>query len=873
MTKGYFVQGNSVEYKNFQIDAELLDVIKHMQSVEEIREKLNDLSRNWDSLSLLSQLGEAGVNMSEIKHNFTKLSSKLINHLSNETLKKSVSEMHSKAQVAVDIVIRNLFERTADIGFLSTDSEIRKLLVSNHTKYSEGYEENITLIQKRFVEYIEKYSVYSDIVLMNTNGDILANIDPKNKSSKSKDPLLQKVIHTQEEYVESYGYHDFLPNHEKSLVYSYKVTQTNDANSEVLGVLALCFRFEDEMEGIFEKLVNPQTKECLTLLDAQGSVIASSDAYHIPLGARFEKILDEKYKIITFGGREYLAKTCATNGYQGFFGLGWYGHIMIPLEYAFKEKQQNDYEVSKELLLAILQHGKQFPEVIKSIPLEASSIQNNLNIAIWNGNVKQSSSSQNKQFSRALLQEIRSTGENTKGIIGASIASLTKTMVLGDSVFLAALIVDIMDRNLYERANDCRWWALTPDFRRVLENKQLTSQDTQMMCEILKYINDLYTVYTNLFVYDRDGVVVAVSNEEESYLIGRRLSQKWVASTLALQNSSEYCVSDFEKTYLYGDKHSYIYNASIRSLEDEKEVLGGIGIVFDSQLQFESMIQESLPQKSEKSGVFALLATSEKMIISSSDAKHKTGEILALPSKFFALKEGESLSEIIEYQGDYYALGVKCSNGYREFKSKDDAYQNRVYSLFFSLISNVEETLLEGEEGYALKQDIPLSLDADSIDIATFMIGDLHYGVESSYVIEAREISEMKPIAKVDKEHYFKGTVLYEDNIVSVIDLGQFIAQNKKADYNNIVILKGKTNRDYIGILVGALGEIPSVHANQIRSLQEYIVGDKTLVQSMVFPESSKNSSDVLSILSVEKIYWELVRPEQKHMALLEANG
>jgi len=87
------------------------------------------------------------------------------------------------------------------------------------------------------------------------------------------------------------------------------------------------------------------------------------------------------------------------------------------------------------------------------------------------------------------------------------------------------------------------------------------------------------------------------------------------------------------------------------------------------------------------------------------------------------------------------------------------------------------------------------------------------------------------------------------------------------------VILKSKTNRDYIGILVGALGEIPSVHANQIRSLQEYIVGDKTLVQSMVFPQSSKNSSDVLSILSVEKIYWELVRPEQKHMALLEANG
>jgi len=41
-----------------------------MEVVEESREELNDLSRNWDSLSLLSQLGDAGVNMSKIKSNF-----------------------------------------------------------------------------------------------------------------------------------------------------------------------------------------------------------------------------------------------------------------------------------------------------------------------------------------------------------------------------------------------------------------------------------------------------------------------------------------------------------------------------------------------------------------------------------------------------------------------------------------------------------------------------------------------------------------------------------------------------------------------------------------------------------------------------------
>ena len=40
--------------------------------------------------------------------------------------KKAVLSLRSDARVTIDILIRNLFERTADIGFLATDSEIRR---------------------------------------------------------------------------------------------------------------------------------------------------------------------------------------------------------------------------------------------------------------------------------------------------------------------------------------------------------------------------------------------------------------------------------------------------------------------------------------------------------------------------------------------------------------------------------------------------------------------------------------------------------------------------------------------------------------------------------------------------------------------------
>lgn len=860
-----------VEYKNFQISKELVPFIKYMEPVEQSREKLNDLSKNWDSLSLLSQLGDAGVNMTKIKNNFTTLSSELINYLGSELLKKTVSELNSKAQVAVDIVIRNLFERTADIGFLATDEKIKDFLTNNQSKFNEQYNKDLAQMKERFLEYVDKYSVYFDIVLMNTHGDIVANIDSENSVSKSKDSIINEAINTDKEYIETFKYHDFLPNHEKSLVYSYKVTKTNDTDSEAIGVLCLCFKFEDEMREIFKNLVNRTTKECITILNEDSEVIATSDEYHIRVGSKLETVVDDSYKIVSFGGRDYISKSCKTNGYQGFYGLGWYGHIMVPLDHAFSDLGNNNFEISQELLLAILQHGNQFSEELKNIPVQASNIQNNLNRAIWNGNIKQSNSkNDNKQFSKALLLEIRKTGEYTKNIIGTSMANLTKTMVLGDSLFLADLILDIMDRNLYERANDCRWWALTPDFRTILENESVNISERKHIEDILVYINDLYTVYTNLFVYDKDGVVIAVSNKKQSYLVGQKLSNEWVSKTLEITDSSKYFVSDFERSDLYDSKHTYIYNAPILSLNDQQKVLGGIGIVFDSEVEFETMINESLPKEENgniKDGLFSVLTTKEQTIIASNNGEYTTGETFNIDKKFFDLKPGESLSEIVEFNGIYYALGAQCSKGYREYKSEKDDYQNDVYNFVFSYISNVEETRIDIDEKFSLEKDISSEINENSIDVASFIVGSQWLGVKASDVIESISINDLISTIKMDSNHHFKGTVIYKDSVVSVIDIQNFINEDIEQEYEEIIILKYGNEGGYIGILVNSLSDIPEVDMNSIKPLQEYIIGNGTLVQSVVFPKD-QTSKEVLSILSIEKINTQLVEPNSKDVSI-----
>ena len=845
-------------------------LIKYMDSVKSSQDELHELSRNWDTLSLLSQLGDSGVNMNKIKADFVHLSNELISHFGEEMLKKIISEMGSKAQVSVDIVVRNLFERTADIGFLATDEAIRNFLRKNPTIYSENYQVNLKDMQKRFEEYAKKYSVYFDIILMNPQGNILASIKP-NSVVKSHDAILQEVKHTNEEYVETYRAHDFLPEHEKSLVYSYRVTKS-DNSDELLGVLCLCFKFEDEMQGVFANLINPSTKESMTLLDSDGFVIATSDKYHIPLGAKLKTVLDAPYEIITFGGRDYLAKSAKTNGYQGFYGLGWQGHIMVPLEHAFYTSDSDDFEITQNLLLAILQHSDLFAESLKAIPLQAESIQHDLNRAIWNGNVKQhNSGNSNKQFSKALLQEIRTTGENTKRIIAESMADLTKTMVLSDSVFLADLILDIMDRNLYERANDCRWWALTPDFRSLLSQESITPSATEKMSTILAKINTLYTVYTNLFIYNSQGVIVAVSQNSQEYLIGTKLSQKWVQETLQLQDTSKYCVSEFEKSPLYENKETYIYNAAIRSDISEDVVVGGIGIVFDSEVEFEQMIIESLPQSKtglQKDTLFSVLTTSQGKIIASNHSKLEVGQHFEIDKKFYGLKNGESLSEIIEYEGDYYALGVKCSQGYREYKSTHDDYVNSVYNFVFSYISNVAQTKVsieESSEELMISKEIQALVEANSIEVATFMIGQKWLGVKAEDVVEAISIAALTSTVTIDADHHFKGTMEYGNSLLSVIDIQNFVQEKRDVPYEEIIILRFG-EKGYIGILANALRSIPSIKNENIKTLDEYVIGNGTLVTSMVFPPKDAPSQEVLSILNITKIQESLVAPNLSYM-------
>jgi len=72
-------------------------------------------------------------------------------------------------------------------------------------------------LRDRFGAYIRKYSVYSDIVVLDRNGNILARFDETAPSTASDDPLIHAAIETTAGYVESFRESDLIADGKRSL--------------------------------------------------------------------------------------------------------------------------------------------------------------------------------------------------------------------------------------------------------------------------------------------------------------------------------------------------------------------------------------------------------------------------------------------------------------------------------------------------------------------------------------------------------------------------------------------------------------------------------------------------------------------------------
>jgi len=90
------------------------------------------------------------------------------------------------AQYVIVIVMRNLFERTADVGFLATDREL--------CTFVAGLHDDRDMICARLTAYRNKCTVYDEIILLDDVSNVLVQIDEATPLEGSIDPLLKQTF-------------------------------------------------------------------------------------------------------------------------------------------------------------------------------------------------------------------------------------------------------------------------------------------------------------------------------------------------------------------------------------------------------------------------------------------------------------------------------------------------------------------------------------------------------------------------------------------------------------------------------------------------------------------------------------------------------
>lgn len=661
-------------------------LLRAMDSVDACQSVLGRLDRQWTRATLTGKINCSRIAQTLIdfiistQDNFATLQQNLLDTLVVENTQKVVLEITAVAQVAIDILKRNLFERTADVGFLATDDDIVQFLLAGDFSHQA-----VAPIEERLTEYRNKYTVYWEIVVLDTEGNVRAHLDRDNPLSHSTDPLLAEAM-ASSQYVETYRPTDLVPGGGDVLAYSQAIR--HPATNQPIGVLALLFDFEGEMAGIFESLKRSSDDIVIMILDEAGRAIASSDPARAPSGRTYPLALRDDFHMAQLCGEAYLAKTLTTKGYQGFIGLPWYGHVQKRVTTAFKNGTNGHHFDEKSI-----RRNAIFSARLLQVEEASENVLSDLELVVQNGEIMAAKKSVQSDASERVeaqalphvLGEVKKIGDQVQHVFQESTGGLLKLVTasrLHDVQFLAALAIDIMDRNLYERANDCRWWALTSDFRRFLDKPSLSDADRSRMREILAYINSLYTVYTNLFVYDREGRILACSNPDEHRQEGHIVSERFISETLSISDSQLYRVSDFVPSDLYEaagvPRPTYIYNAPITAIECPDTVLGGVGIVFDSEPQFLSMLNDCLP----RDGQGDILTGSEGMfvepggrIVASTNPEHAPGDVIDLAGIFCQLACGQITSHLVAEGDALYAVGCAHSAGYREFK-RNDGYVN-----------------------------------------------------------------------------------------------------------------------------------------------------------------------------------------------------
>ncbi len=235
----------------------------------------------------------------------------------------------------IDLVDRNLYERSCDVRWWATDGSVVAALAS-------PTEENRRLTSQRLGVILNAYTVYFDLVLCDLTGKVVANGRPAQHAvtgmMQDQAPWFQAAMKTRsgDEFGFQAVHRSPLVNHQRSLVYSCGVRAGGESQGALLGVLGIVFNWDALGQTILDRMplsAHEKQRAIACFVDAEGNVLADFPAGS--LRDTFDNSLfqglrqgQKGYGVHHFGGREYCAGFAMSPGFETY-ATGWSSLVMV----------------------------------------------------------------------------------------------------------------------------------------------------------------------------------------------------------------------------------------------------------------------------------------------------------------------------------------------------------------------------------------------------------------------------------------------------------------------------------------------------------------------------------------------------------------
>lgn len=368
-------------------------ILPHLRELNRNAADLREIRLMWRLIEAsarmqASQQGQALVSMlTDTRQGLEQLEQGLLQSQLAQSAQEAMAQLGMQSSHAIDLLVRSLYERTADVGFLAADSVLCEAMAQLGDgdilldMAAGGLHAWQAPLQLHLQAYRAKYTVYDDILLLDTQGQVCARAQAGDKPlPPCAEGWFQQCLQ-QAGHVSHFGASCVLPGADR-LIYAQRLLHPR--TMAVLGVLCLSFDFAAEMQAIFAS-GGPRAQVGL-LLDAAGLVIASSDDHWIAPGSRVPMHHGDAVQPLIHAGRTYLVRTARALPYQGYAGPeGWQTQVMAPLDLAFATQQRPQVLQALEPAIAegLMAQSRGFCPPLHAMARAADDIRR----VVWNGQV------------------------------------------------------------------------------------------------------------------------------------------------------------------------------------------------------------------------------------------------------------------------------------------------------------------------------------------------------------------------------------------------------------------------------------------------------------------------------------------------------